>query len=173
MTLIDLKDAFYSTSIYPEHKRYLKFVVLSKIYQCIWMLNGYGPAMHIFTKVSKDPFSHLLSKGFVSAVFIDDSYLQGNTYEASLHNIESTIELLQNFGFAIHLKKSILTPTQKITFIGFVIDSVQMTLEITEEKENKIHKLFLAILQKGRITLPTLASVIGNFVASFPVVPLG
>ena len=31
MALIDLKDAFYSIPIHPEHQKYLKFVVLSKI----------------------------------------------------------------------------------------------------------------------------------------------
>ena len=100
-------------------------------------------------------------------------YCTIHTYEACFHNIERTVELLQNLGFTIHSTKSILTPTQRITFLGFVIDSVQMTLEITEEKRNKIHNLCLEILQKGKITLHTLASVIGNFVASFPAVPLG
>ena len=106
-------------------------------------------------------------------VFVDDSYLQGNTKEAYLHNIASTIELLQNLGFSIHSAKFILTPTQRIKFLGFVIDSVQMTLEITEEKKNKNHNLCLEILQKEKITLRTLAGVIGSFVASFPAVPLG
>ena len=129
--------------------------------------------MCIFTKVSKVPFAHLQSEGFVSVVFVDDSYLQGNTYKACLHNIENTIELLQNLGFTIHPTKSILTPKQRITFLGFVIGSVQMTLEITEEKKNKIHNLCLEILQKEKITLRILASVISSFVASFPAVPLG
>ena len=48
-----------------------------------------------------------------------------------------------------------------------------MTLEITEEKKNKIHNLFLEILQKEKITFCTLAGVIENFVTSFPAVPLG
>ena len=81
-------------------------------------------------------------------VFVDDSYLQGNTYKACLLNIESTIELLQNLGFTIHLIKSILTPTQRITSFGFITDSVQMTLEITEEKKDKIHNLCLESLRK-------------------------
>ena len=33
MASIDLKDAFYSIPIHPEHQKYLKFVVISKIYQ--------------------------------------------------------------------------------------------------------------------------------------------
>ena len=101
------------------------------------MLNGDGLTMHIFTKVSKVPFSHLRSKGFVSVVFVDDSYLQGNTYERGLYNIEGTTELLLNLGITIHLAKPILTPTQRITFLGFVIDTVQMTLEITERKKTR------------------------------------
>ena len=129
---------------------------------------------YAFTKVSKVPFSHLRSNGFiVSVVFVDDSHLQGNTYKACLHTIENTVELLQNLGFTIHPTKSILTPTQIIAFLGFVIDSVQMTLEITEEKKNKNHNLCLEILQKEKITLRTLAGVIGSFVASFRAVPLG
>ena len=100
-------------------------------------------------KYPKVPFSHFRNKGFVSVVFVDDSYLQGNTYEACLHNIESTIELLQNLGFTIHPTKSILTPTQRIIFLGFVIDSVQIILKITEEKKNKILNLCLKILQEG------------------------
>ena len=35
-----------------------------------------------------------------------------------------------------------------------------MTLEITEEKEDKIHNLFLEILQKEKITFRTLAGAI-------------
>ena len=62
MTSIDLKDIFYSIPIHPEHQKYLKLVVLSKIYQYTCMPNGFGPAMRIFTKVSKFPFSHLRSK---------------------------------------------------------------------------------------------------------------
>ena len=128
------------------------------------MPNGYGPAMHIFIKVSKVCFSHLQSKGFVSVVLADNSYLQGNSYKACFHNIENTIELLQSLGFTIHPTKSILTPTQRIIFLGFVTDSVQMTLEITEEKKNKIHNLCLEILQKEKITLRTPAFLLSFWV---------
>ena len=79
MASTDLKDTFYSIPTHPEHQKYLKIVVLSKIYQYTCMPNGYGPTMHIFTKVSKVPFSYLQNKEFVLVVFVDDSYLKGNT----------------------------------------------------------------------------------------------
>ena len=90
-------------------------------------------------------------------------------------HVFTTLKIQLNYCihyYSIHPTKSILTPTQRITLLGFVIDSIQMTLKIPEEKKNKIHNLCLEILQKEKITLRTLASVIGKFVTSFPAVPL-
>ena len=88
MVSIDLKDAFYSIPIHSEYQNYL-----SKICQYTSMPNGNEPAMHIFTKLSKVLFSHLRSKRFISAVFVDDSYLQGNTYE----HVFTTLKVKLNY----------------------------------------------------------------------------
>ena len=63
MVSIDLKDAFYSIPIHPEHQKYLKFVVLSKIYQYTCMPNGYGPAMRTLQKFPNFPFHTYEVKG--------------------------------------------------------------------------------------------------------------
>ena len=145
----------------------LKLVVLSKIYQSHARLMVMDHPCASLQKYPKSPLHTYKVKGLYQWYL-----LTIHTY-LCLHNIENIIELLQNLGFTIHPTKSILTPTQRITFLGFVTDSVQMTLEITEEKKNKIHNLCLEILQKEKITLRILASVISSFVASFPAVPLG
>ena len=51
------------------------------------MPNGYGPTMRVFTKISKVPFGHLRHLGHNSVLYVDDSYLQGETYQACLDNI--------------------------------------------------------------------------------------
>ena len=58
----------------------------------------------------------------------------------------------------MHPKKSSLSPTQRINFLGFIIDSVQMTLE-TVEKKDKFHNLCLEILQKENLAILLLASL--------------
>ena len=83
--------------------------------------NGYGSAMRIFTKISKVPFGHLRSQGHNSVVYVDDSYLQGDTYQSCLANILDNIKLLRELGFVIHPDKSVLTPSQTIVFLGFAI----------------------------------------------------
>ena len=75
--------------------------------------------MKVFTKVLKSALSHLREIGCLSVVYVDDSYLQGETFEECLQNITETVKLLQSLGFTIHPEKSVLKPTQKLTFLGF------------------------------------------------------
>ena len=89
MASTDLKDAFFSVPIHYDYQKYLKFI-FGNLFQFTSMPNGYGPAMRIFTKISKVPFGHLRSQGHNSVVYVDDSYLQGDTYQACFANIVDT-----------------------------------------------------------------------------------
>ena len=62
MTMIDLKDAFYSASFATHHQKYLKCFENEHL-QFMCMQNGFGPAMRIFTKITKVPFSMLRMQG--------------------------------------------------------------------------------------------------------------
>ena len=115
MASIDLKDAFFSVPIHYDHQKYLKFI-FGNLFQFTSMPNGYGPAMRIFTKISKVPFGHLRNQGHNSVVYVDDLYLQEDTYQSFLANIVDTTKLLRELGFVIHPDKSVLT----IVFLEFV-----------------------------------------------------
>ena len=55
------------------------------------MPNAYGPAMRIFTKITKVQFSVLRIQGRTSVIYVDDSYLQGDSYESCFKNVSDTI----------------------------------------------------------------------------------
>ena len=67
MPSIDLKDAFFSVPIHSTHRKYLKFT-FDDLFQFTSCQMGYGPAMRVFTKISKVPFGHLRSLGQNSVV---------------------------------------------------------------------------------------------------------
>ena len=69
MASIDLKDAFYSVPVHKNHQAYLTFFV-EEYLKFVCMPNGYGPAMRIFTKISKIPFSIFREKGFLSVAML-------------------------------------------------------------------------------------------------------
>ena len=60
------------------------------------MPNAYGPAMRIFTKITKVQFSVLRIQGHTSVVHVDDSYLQGDSYESCFMNVNDTIIMLRS-----------------------------------------------------------------------------
>ena len=130
-------------------------------------------AMRVFTKILKPPFAVLRQAGHLSCVYVDDSYLQGDTYSECQQNVHDTIELLLSLGFTIHPDKSVLKPTQVIIFLGFVINSVEMTITLTTEKKEKIKELCECMLQNNKLSIRDVAKLIGNLVAAFEAVPMG
>ena len=135
---VDLKDAYYSIPIHENYQKYLKLFWKEEYYQYIVLLNGFSPAVRVFTKVLTPSFKYLRSKEHLSVKCIDDSLLLGETFEICFKNIRATVALLRELGFTIHPEKSVLVPTQQIIFLGFVIDSVKMTIALNEERKQSI-----------------------------------
>ena len=105
--------------------------------------------------------------------YIDGSLLLGEIFEICFKNIRTTFALLRELGFTIHPEKSILVPTQQIIFLGFVIDSVKMTITLTEERKQSIYMLCQNILSNYQASIRDLAQTIGVIVSSFRAVPYG
>ena len=80
---------------------------------------------------------------------------------------------MRKLGFVTNTEKSVLTLSQTIVFLGFIISSKNMTLSLTDEKKNKTKKIMTDCLGKCKISLRELARIFGNIVASFPVVTYG
>ena len=102
---VDLKDAYYSVPINKEYQKYLEFLWEYPL-KFIVMPNGYGPAMRAFTKLMKPPFSFLRSVGYLSVVYVDDCYLQGDSFTKCPENVIRTIDILESLGFYIKIEKS-------------------------------------------------------------------
>ena len=137
------------------------------------MPNVYIDAMQIFNKLLKPVFASLHELEYESSVYVDDSLLLAQIFQECFDNVLATISLLQALGFVIHPTKSILVPTQKITFLGFEIDTLNMTLTLTSNKKEHIRDIAAVLLLKQSCSIRTLASFLGNIVSSFEAVPNG
>ena len=79
---------------------------------------------------------------------MDDSLLLALAFQECFDNVLSTLSLLQELGFAIHPTKSIFVPTHEITFLGFEIDTLNMTLILTSKKKENIRNIAAALILK-------------------------
>ena len=173
MASIDLKDAYYLVPIAKEHRKYLRFYWKGFLCQYTCMPNGLSSAPRCFTKLMKPVYSTLRQKGHLNVGYIDDSYLQGRDANECLLNISDTQRLLSSLGFVINGQKSSVTPAQRIIFLGFVLDSVSMTITLTDDKKVKVKANCTAMQHKHETTITELAQLVGTLVSSLPGVQFG
>ena len=76
-------------------------------------------------------------------------------------------------GFTIHERESVLIPTQKIELLGFLIDSRNMFISISEEKADHLILKIRKFLSISAPTIRQLSSIIGSVISPFPAIPLG
>ncbi len=69
---------------------------------------------------------------------------------ADVQYVASTLDLL---GFTINLEKSELQSSHEIEFLGFVLNSADMTIKLTQSKADKIRNLGLQLLHKNNIKI--------------------
>lgn len=83
------------------------------------------------------------------------------------NNTLTMVDTLESLGFTINYKKSSLIPSQRIVFFGFIIDTVEFKIFLTEEKVNKIILKAEELLKKGKVVVRELASFIGLVINAF------
>ena len=135
---VDISDAYYSIPVDESQQKYLKFLFNGKLLKFTCLPQGLSCAPRCFTKVMKPVLATLRKRGYLNVGYIDDIYVQGDTYEEWLNNINDTVALLSRLGFIIHPEKSTRKPVQRIQFLGFTLDSVRMIVVPIQDKKAKL-----------------------------------
>ncbi|KAK7109102.1 hypothetical protein V1264_013207 [Littorina saxatilis] len=173
MTSVYLKDAYYTVAVAEDDKKFLRFLWEGQLWQFDSMPNGLALAPRKFTKLMKPVFAKLREDGHLSTSFLDDSLLVADTESECIENVLATVQLLRSLGFVVHHEKSVLEPTQKIQYLGVLIDSIAMTVSLTKVRSDNLIECCKRALKVQLITIRDLAKVIGKLVASFPAVRYG
>lgn len=173
MASIDLKDAYYSVPICKDHQKFLKFEWKGALYQFVCFPNGLALCPRKFTKLLKPVFSLLRQQGHISVAYIDDSWLTADNLCQCTKNVIDTTSLLDKVGFVIHPEKSVLLPTQIITFLGFVLNSILMQVSLTPDRALKLKDACENLLATVSPSIRDVAQVLGLMTSSFPGVMYG
>ena len=106
------------------------------VHQCVQYANGLSCAPRLFTKILKPVYGHLKMQGHKCMEHIDDSLLIAPNYDDCSCNINATVELFTKLGFVVHPDKSVSMPTQVIEFLGFIINSLTMSVTLYLNKSS-------------------------------------
>lgn len=103
--------------------------------------------------------------------YIDDCiFIAPSAAELQSH-VKYAMQMFDSVGLTINVKKSVLTPTQEVEFLGIILNSVTMTATLPSRRKERIKTQGLRLLNKNP-TLHDLAVFIGLAVASDSAVPL-
>ena len=84
--------------------------------------------------------AYLRLQGITVFPYLDDWLLVASA-ETLSQQVDFTLSFLSNLGLQVNHEKSILTPTQVITYIGGILDAVSGCTFIPESRILKIHHL--------------------------------
>ena len=76
--------------------------------------------------------------GYTIINFINDTLIFHSSLEGCYESIHSTVKLLKKMRPCINEDKSVLIPTQRLEYLGNVIDSETMTVTLPERRKEKI-----------------------------------
>lgn len=173
MCTIDLKDAYFLIPVNNDDKRYLRFYFKNNIYEFNCLCFGLCTAPLTFTKILKPVISYLRSGGLKSVIYLDDIICIGETYKECLENCNKTVTLLECLGFCINKDKSNVQPKQVAEYLGFEINTKDMTLSVTNKKRSSIKLLIRKYLNISSCTIRDFAQLIGTLTACCPAVSYG
>ncbi|XP_066590815.1 uncharacterized protein [Prorops nasuta] len=138
MASLDLEDAYFLVPILKKSRKFLRFKFENTIYEFTSMPFGLCTAPLVFTKFMRPVVCHLRGQGLLSVIYLDDILRIGRDEITCRKNVESTKNLLESLGFIINYEKSVLVPSKKGKYLGFILDSVFMTLELPVKKKEII-----------------------------------
>lgn len=90
-----------------------------------------------------------------------------------MHNVIDSVTQIDSLGLVAHPDKSVFNPLQQLEFLGFILNSVLMTICLTPEKAAGLKTVCHILLTNPSPTIRELARVVGKIVSSFPGVMYG
>lgn len=170
---IDLQDAYFLVPIHKDYKKFLRFRFKNKLYQFLCLPFGLCTSPFVFTKITK-PVVHILRLwGILLVLYLDDFLFLHKSRRVCEENMRKAIKLLEELGFIINLKKSSLAASQTCKYLGFVIDSVSFTLNLTDKKKESIPRWVDTFKIGKSYKIRRFAEFLGVLTSACPAVAYG
>lgn len=142
---IDLKSGFFQLGITLRTQKFIGIYYRGTKYRMTRLPMGHALAPAIFQRFSLAILDHIKNEtGVTSIAYLDDWLLHHTNPE----DIQRAISLIDDLGITINWTKSILIPTNKLTYLGFIVDTSHHTIKLTLQAYDRLVYL-LRFVRKG------------------------
>lgn len=156
--------------MHKKARKYLRFQWEGQQYEFSSLPFGLAPAPMVFTKLLKPVAAFLRKQAIRIIIYLDDMLIMAGSKEELRAHVELTMALLRHLGFILNAKKCLVEPRREVEFLGFVLNSIKMTLSKPEEKVSKIKKACRHLQNQTQTNGRQLAHLIGLLTSCTPAI---
>lgn len=169
--VFDLKSAYHHVKIAPEHVPFLGACATVHGRQQYLVFKhlpfGLNSAVHAMTKIWKPLTAYFHKKGIKFSIYIDDGRILARTPELAEEHRTFVFDCLEKAGWQVSLEKSDGPgmASQTKLYLGFIINTEQMTVTYPHVKLEKLCKCIEDALALAQVHVKTLAKITGKMIA--------
>ncbi|KAI2652402.1 Transposon Ty3-G Gag-Pol polyprotein [Labeo rohita] len=170
---IDLKDAYFHVSILPQHRKFLRFAFRGKAYQYRVLPFGLALSPRTFTKCMDAALAPLRLWGIRILNYIDDWLILAQSEQVAAQHRDVVLAHMKELGLRLNAKKSVLSPSQRTTYLGVVWDSTTMRACLSPTRNESILAAVKRVKEGQSLTVKQFQQLLGLMAAASNVIPFG
>ncbi|KAL0183805.1 hypothetical protein M9458_019501, partial [Cirrhinus mrigala] len=170
---IDLKDAYFHVSILPQHRKFLRFAFRGEAYQYRVLPFGLALSPRTFTKCVDAALVPLRLQGIRILNYIDDWLILAASESLAVQHRDVVLAHMKALGLRLNAKKSVLSPSQRTTYLGVVWDSTTMQARLSPARIESILAAVRRVKEGRSLTVKQFQQLLGLMAAASNVIPFG
>ena len=133
-----MRDAYDSICIDRDFRKLFCFKFRDRLFEFQCLPQGFRGVATVFTKVLKLILSFLCDEDHTVIMYFDVTLIQGDNFYLCAEAVNCTAEVADKLGFTIHPVKSVFTPSKSVKFLGFILNSEEMSVTLTDARKRNI-----------------------------------
>ena len=165
MFSFDLKSGYHHVDVAEAHQRFLGIEWGGAYYMFTVLPFGLSTACYVFTKLLRPLVRYWCASGIRIVLYLDDGLAVAADKHSALTASDFVRKTLSSAGFVTHPVKSQWSPVQRLSWLGFVIDTSVGHLEVPAEKITLLKRQLKQTIGMRWVPARLLASVVGKIIA--------
>ena len=167
---LDLSNCFLSFPLHPSVRQYFYFRFDGRLYQFTHMPFGLNTAPRVCTQLLSVVNFALTQAGILDIRYLDDFFLIGRSHSDVQRDLTLAQSIISQFGLVVNPEKT-EGPSQRLSFLGVLLDSVNQTLSCTPQRVEELTSLLRSLRRQRVITRRHAESLIGKLSFAAKVLP--
>ena len=168
----DLRSGYHQIPIAKEHQKYLgfawDFTAKTRFFVFVILPFGLVTAGHAFSKVMKSFMKKWRAEGKRTSLYLDDGIIVGKDIAVTEKTTADMKQDMLRAGLIINHSKSRLTPSQHGSYLGFLIDTQEMTFTAPAEKISHLQQKMSEPVARSRATPHDVSKIAGHLISLSP-----